>query len=593
MDEKRNKLAYRLTIKHYLEQIRMDWRTTVPGFLLTGVGTVFVAYIPPLIIAKLLSRYSSGNFPDVSDLIPYVVAFGGLWLLGELMWRIAIHLLIKAETRGMERLYTNAMNYMLKKDLSFFHDNFAGSLTKKTIGYSARYVDVMDNLIFNVTPYFIPAIFISVVLWQFSPILVLTLLGAMFVVLSLVFPLIRRRKKLVVLRETASNVVSGHISDIYSNIDAVRSFANETKEKKIYHKHVSDLTHKMKHSWDYQNQRIDMLISPFYVAINVLGLILALQIGKSSDASIEVVFVTFTYYAAITRFLWEFNGIYRRLEASLSDAAQFTELLLDEPKVQDVADPKPFVAIRGAIEFKNVTFDHEDADDSALFEKLNLRIRPGEKVGLVGHSGGGKSTLMKLIMRLTDIDSGDILIDGQNIAEAKQTKLRKYLSYVPQEPVMFHRTLSENIAYGKTDAAQQEIEIAAKRAHAHEFISSLPDGYNTLVGERGIKLSGGQRQRIAIARAMLKNAPILLLDEATSALDSESEKLIQDALWKLMENKTAIVIAHRLSTIQMMDRILVLENGEVVEEGTHKELLRNDGIYAELWAHQTGGFLED
>ncbi len=235
-----------------------------------------------------------------------------------------------------------------------------------------------------------------------------------------------------------------------------------------------------------------------------------------------------------------------------------------------------------------------DSDEKKpLFCGFNLAIASGEKVGLVGHSGGGKSSVTRLLLRFMDIQGGQILIDDQDISKITQDDLRGHIAYVPQEPLLFHRSIAENIAYGKPDAKKSEVEQAAKLAHAHEFIKDLPSGYDTLVGERGVKLSGGQRQRVAIARAMLKDAPILVLDEATSALDSESEKLIQDALWKLMEGRTAIVIAHRLSTIQRMDRIVVLEDGEIVEQGSHKELLEKDGVYARLWAHQSGGFLED
>ncbi len=224
---------------------------------------------------------------------------------------------------------------------------------------------------------------------------------------------------------------------------------------------------------------------------------------------------------------------------------------------------------------------------------LNLEIAAGEKIGLVGHSGSGKTTLTKLLLRFNDIDGGEILIDGQNIANITQEDLRKCIAYVPQEPLLFHRTIRENIAYANPEASSKDIEEAAKKAYAQEFIEKLPKGYDTLVGERGVKLSGGQRQRVAIARAILKDAPILILDEATSALDSESEKLIQAALWELMKGRTAIVIAHRLSTIQRMDRILVLNDGEVIEQGKHAELLEKNGTYAKLWAHQSGGFIEE
>lgn len=242
--------------------------------------------------------------------------------------------------------------------------------------------------------------------------------------------------------------------------------------------------------------------------------------------------------------------------------------------------------------FQDVSFTHDGAE-GALFQRLNLTIRAGEKIGLVGHSGSGKTTLTRLLLRFSDIDSGSIAIDGQDIRRLTQDDLRRHIAYVPQEPILFHRSLAENIGYGKPDATQDEIAAVARLAYADEFIAQLPEGYQTLVGERGVKLSGGQRQRVAIARAMLKNAPVLVLDEATSSLDSESEVLIQSALWKLMEGKTAIVVAHRLSTIQKMDRIVVLDRGKIVEMGTHKELLKIGGAYAKLWAHQSGGFIEE
>jgi ATP-binding cassette subfamily B protein len=248
----------------------------------------------------------------------------------------------------------------------------------------------------------------------------------------------------------------------------------------------------------------------------------------------------------------------------------------------------------GRIDCTNVRFRYADSTaDDYIFDGLNLHIEPGQKIGLVGHSGGGKSTLTRLLLRFDEITDGSITIDGQDICAVTQASLRAQISYVPQEPLLFHRSIRENIAYGNTAATQQEVERAAQLAYAHDFIIKLSDGYNTVVGERGVKLSGGQRQRIAIARAMLKNAPILVLDEATSALDSESEKAIQKALWELMDGKTAVVIAHRLSTIQKMDRILVLDDGTIVEDGSHKQLLAQDGIYAKLWAHQSGGFIEE
>jgi ATP-binding cassette subfamily B protein len=328
-----------------------------------------------------------------------------------------------------------------------------------------------------------------------------------------------------------------------------------------------------------------------------VALVMAIVGVMVLKSDISTVFLIFSYTAALADQLFNFsNNSLRNYNRSVGDAFDMVKTLSQAPKVLDPAQPQVARFKRGHLEFKDVEFSHEsDAPNKRepLFKNFNLAIEPGEKVGLVGHSGGGKTTLTKLILRFMDVNGGTILIDGQNIASVSQDSLRRAIAYVPQEPLLFHRTLAENISYGKPGAKQSEIVKAAKLAHAHEFITQLPNGYETLVGERGIKLSGGQRQRIAIARAMLKDAPLLLLDEATSALDSESEKLIQKALWKLMEGRTTVVIAHRLSTTQRVDRIVVLEEGRIAEQGSHKELLDKEGVYAMLWAHQSGGFIEE
>jgi ATP-binding cassette subfamily B protein len=344
-------------------------------------------------------------------------------------------------------------------------------------------------------------------------------------------------------------------------------------------------------SWQYQTTRIDILTSPLYVLTNTLGLVVALAVGRGSGISIEAVFLTFSYFAQSTRVMWEFNRIYRTLEASLTDAAQFTELLLEPPRIVDADPVEPFEPRDTGVQFRSVRFAY--GSRPPLFDGFDLMIAPGEKVGLVGRSGGGKTTLTRLLLRFSDLQAGTIEIGGCNIARVAQRALRETIAMVPQEPAMFHRSIAENIRFGRPSATDAEVRRAAELAHAAEFVEGLPAGYDTLVGERGVKLSGGQRQRIAIARAILKDAPILVLDEATSALDSESEKHIQEALWTLMKDRTAIVIAHRLSTVRRMDRLVVLDGGTIVEEGRHDQLLAARGHYAVLWEHQSGGFLTE
>jgi ATP-binding cassette subfamily B protein len=302
----------------------------------------------------------------------------------------------------------------------------------------------------------------------------------------------------------------------------------------------------------------------------------------------------FTYTLALLTRFFNINHIIRQLSDTFTVAAPMAVVLEEQAEIKDAEGAQTLEVKSGVIEIKDVDFKYSDTSGAlAVFEKLSLRIQPGEKIGLVGHSGGGKTTLTRLLLRFEDIQSGQILVDGQDISQVTQASLRDAISYVPQEPLLFHRSIRENIAYGKPDTALSKIKTAAGKAHADDFIEKLPDGYDTIVGERGVKLSGGQRQRVAISRAILKNAPILVLDEATSALDSESEKAIQSALWELMKDKTAIVIAHRLSTIQRLDRIIVLDEGKIIEEGSHAALLKQkNGLYAKLWAHQSGGFLE-
>jgi len=591
-DPKRLGAALRLVLRRYGRQIRRRPAIAIPALILPGVADALIFYAPPLVVAKVLGAFARNEQPTAGVLTPYILVFAGVWLAGEVAWRLAIWLMTRMEIRGMEALYIEAMDELLAKDLAFFHNNFAGSLTKRALGYARRFEDVFDVLCFSVSANLIPLVFAAVVLWSYSPLLILVLLGLMGATLAIVFPLIRRRQRLVDDREAASNVLAGHVADSIANAETVRAFARERDEARIHGRNVLDLGVKTMRSWDYQNLRVDTITAPMHVLTNTLGLIVALVTSRGTGVGLEAVFITFSYYTTATRVMWEFNRIYRNLETALTDAAQFTELLLEPPSVVDVPQPQAFAPRDFSVELRDVTFGYTP-NQPPLFRQFTLRVEPGEKVGLVGRSGGGKTTITRLLLRFADVQAGAILIGGQPVNGVPQSALRELIAYVPQDPSMFHRSIADNIRVGRPSASDAEVRRAAEIAHAAEFIEALPAGYQTLVGERGVKLSGGQRQRVAIARAILKDAPILILDEATSSLDSESEALIQDALWNLMIDRTAIVIAHRLSTVRRMDRLVVIDGGCTVEQGTHDELLQARGLYTSLWAHQSGGFLGD
>lgn len=588
--------AVRQVFTDYIAEYKAHpfWATVM--FFAPAIGTILVFFVPTLIVAQLLNIFSATGTISLNGTWPWIVAFGVLWMLGELLWRLGFHYLMKLESRGIYHLNHIAFERLSERDYDFYASNFVGSLTKKALAFSRSFEIFTDTMTFNVVNSVFPIIFACIILWFYSPWIALTLIAWIIVGISAAIPIIRRRSKLVALRHEASSRVAGRLSDVVTNAMGVKSFAKEKEELGEYDKDLEDLAQKYKAAGDFQNRRFDMVIAPLYVMANVCGLIAAVFFSGKLNLSAATIMVVFSYYAQTTRIFWQTNQVYRQFESSISEASEFTQLFLDEPAIKDVPDAQALVVTVGDIRFSSLNFKYDgvNSESTDLFLRdFNLEIPGKQKVGLVGPSGGGKTTITKLLLRFVDAQSGSILIDGQEIGKVTQASLREAIGYVPQDPLLFHRSLFENIAYGRTGATKKDVVRVAKIAHADEFIDTLSVGYETLVGERGIKLSGGQRQRIAIARALLKNAPILILDEATSSLDSESEKYIQEGLWELMKDKTALVIAHRLSTIKHLDRIIVLDNGKIVQDGPHEKLVREKGIYAKLWEHQSGGFLEE
>jgi ATP-binding cassette subfamily B protein len=388
----------------------------------------------------------------------------------------------------------------------------------------------------------------------------------------------------------ADSKVIAFLSDAITNMVTIKTFARTRLEAKNFKEISSDRYKKRYRSWRFNSHIRDIrwvVALSFYITYILLSIHLVAQGSITPAAMVAGQIYVFVIFGS----LLTLHIVVQRTEQLFADAAELTDILYLEPELKDPENPEKIKINKGLIEFNSVEFKYPNTSKN-VFKGLDLEIQSGQRVGLVGHSGSGKSTITRLVLRFFDIKDGKILIDGQNITHITQDDLRRNIAYIPQEPILFHRSIKDNIAYGREDATDEEIYEACRLAYADDFIQYLPNKYDTLVGERGVKLSGGEKQRVAIARAMLTRAPILILDEATSALDSKSEKYITKALDKLMNGRTTIVIAHRLSTIRKLDRIIVLKNGEVIENGTHKELLELGGEYSELWSHQTGNFLD-
>lgn len=582
------------------EIFRLFWKTSEPYkhrrnlaiffAMLTLVVTIFVG---PLIIAQLLSIIQHNQLHDAKNLWTLIALYSVSELWSSVIgWRLVLYLVWTFETAMQRDLYARCFNKLTNQTLFFHSNKFGGSLVSQTNKLVGAIESFWDTIIWSVLPLVVSLvgsiIVLSTLLWQYALFLLIFSIVFSIVVYYGSKPMAKLTKK----EAKSSNKLNGQLADVISNVLAVKSSGAEATEQKFFTKTVS--------SW--RNSSLDVMrgflkVSTIYSSINMVikigAIAFAVYAAQNNLVSVASVYLIITYTGSVAHELWNMNGIMRNYNRIIGNANDMVEILQTPTTLIDKSNSKLKVT-NGKISMDKVTFTHDEGQGDTLFHDFSLDIKPGEKLGLVGASGSGKTTLTKLLLRFADIDSGKITIDGQDISEVTQASLRAKIAYVPQEPLLFHRSVRENIAYGRPGATDTEIEEAAKKAGAYDFIVGLKDGFDTMVGERGIKLSGGQRQRVAIARAILKDAPILVLDEATSALDSESEALIQKSLETLMKNRTSIVIAHRLSTIAKLDRIIVLKNGKIVEDGSHDELInKKRGVYAKLWARQSGGFIEE
>jgi ATP-binding cassette subfamily B protein len=572
---------------HIFWQIGQKYKKLFIKSLLFPAGLVLSGVVAPLFISKTIGGLVvSGEDPQ-----RYLIAFVVVAVVGLVCNRIGHPALMKYMALVSRDLQSLVLVTLLHRSIGFHNNTVGGKLISDAADYPTAFERLVDSVGTTIIPLGVTLTAGTLLIYLESwPLGIFITVMTLIVVGSGVRDSRRtapRRAK----RQKAGKDVTAHMSDTVTNIQTAKTFARENDELKAHQKLSYDLAEIRIRDWRELsvNGNTRLFILVVFQAIMVF---LIVKLVQQTPALLGVGIFAFSFSVTLSNRLFEINLLIRNVEEAFLQASPMTTYITEVPEIRDAQGAKKLVVRGGGITFSDLSFAYQDDDTKKVFSNLNLTIQPGEKVGLVGPSGGGKSTLTRLLLRFDDVQSGLVEIDGQNIAKMTQKSLRTAISYVPQEPLLFHRTIRENIAYGNPHASLTAVKNAAKLAHADEFISQLSHRYDTVVGERGVKLSGGQRQRIAIARAILKDAPILMLDEATSALDSESEKLIQEALWKLMEGRTAIVVAHRLSTIQKMDRIVVLENGRAAEQGTHQQLLKQKGLYTRLWSHQSGGFID-
>jgi ATP-binding cassette subfamily B protein len=585
------KVNFRRILYYLWPQVKKHWVSGCLMFLGYAVGVIVADIIRPLIFQGIIDAISSGLTKDIilGQAMHFVFLTAVIVIIYNAGFRAGDFAAAYFQSNVMKRLYDFTFERLLQHSYRFFSNNFSGSIIAKSKRLTKQFETFSDIIAFQIWFSFIILTGILVILFFKAPLLAYVFLIWSVLYFLLVILFIKKKMYYDALEAAADSSVVGRLSDAIMNILNIKIFSSDKREKESFELVTADEEKKRRKAWFLANYQ-SIIQSMMMGLLTVVILFLAVRLWYDGKLSLGTVVLVQLYMSTLFDILWNLGRSLTRAMKALTDMQEVVDIFDTPIDILDSEKPENLRMKEGKVVFKNVSFAYKNGRE--VLKGFNLEIASGEHVGLVGHSGAGKSTITKLLLRFSDTQRGNILIDGQDIKSVTQNELRSVISYVPQESILFHRTIRENIAYGRIGATEAEIIDVAKKSFAHDFIINLPKGYDTLVGERGIKLSGGERQRIAIARAMLKDSPIIVLDEATSSLDSVSEEYIQKGFNQLMEGKTTIVVAHRLSTISKMDRIIVLENGEIAEMGTHKELLEKSGVYANLWNHQTGGFLD-
>ncbi len=490
----------------------------------------------------------------------------------------------------MKDLTDYCFSYLQDHSHRFFTDNFAGALVKRVNRFASGFEVIADQCAFSTGQTAIRIVLVVCILLWRNRVIGLVFLVWTIIFIAFNFYFARWKLKFDLARAELDTKVTARLADTITNAVNLKLFAGTDREASDFRQITHAHQRARQKSWDlgWLSEGVQGLSIRI---LEILVLVMAVGYWIKGTLTLGDFVLLRSYLYQLTENVRQVGQDIRRIYEAMADANEMTEILLTPHEVVD-AEPAAALAVpHGVVEFRDVQFAYR-RDGGPVLHDFNLKTGAGERVGIVGPSGGGKSTILKLLVRLYDIQGGAIEIDGRNIVQVSQSSLHRNIAFVPQDPILFHRSLMENIRYSRPSASDDEVLNAARLAHCHEFISGFPEGYETLVGERGVKLSGGERQRVAIARAILMNAPILILDEATSSLDSESERYIQDSLASLVQGRTVIAVAHRFSTIRKMDRIVVVKDGQIVEEGSHDLLVKIEkGVYQELWSLQSNDML--
>ena len=572
----------------YLKNLKKYW-----GFVSISILSVTIASISrllaPLYYKKLVDSITLLT-PTIQDLFTILYTIAGLHFIIFIGYRVLEFSMTYWQTHIKRDLVDMSFAYTQEHSYSFFADNFGGSLLRKLGRLDQSFEKITDKVIINIYPTVLQLISGLVVLYFSNPLLsYIMIIWTGFFILGTWW--------LTAYKLTFDNIVNdiesrmaGFIVDCFSNNINIKFFDTYKKEVKKLKTYTSQWQKKLLKSWYISHIGNTVQHGSMWLVNFALLYTSIVLWGKGLVTAGDFVLLMSVINIIFSNII-DFARQVREVGRGYSDAKEIIDILHTPHQIKDAPQAKPLIVKKGEIIYNDLSFSYDGKNP--VFDNFNLHIKAGEKVAFVSKSGEGKSTLIKLLLHFYNINTESIFIDDQDITKITQGSLRQNIALVPQDPILFHRSLKENICYGIKNIDEKHFIKACKLAHCHEFISKLPEQYETFVGERGVKLSGGQRQRVAIARAILKNTPILILDEATSSLDSQSERGIQDALKYLMKDKTAIVIAHRLSTIQQMDRIIVLHKGKIIEEGTHKKLLGiKKGYYKKLWDLQVNGFIE-